>query len=110
MKLYILLFATIYLFLGIDNSGIAQSKAINKQDKDSSLIEVEIRGLACPFCAYSLEKKMKKLDGANNLVIDIDKGLATLYISKGKTLSEDEIRAVIINAGFTPGYVRKRKN
>lgn len=70
----------------------AQSKQVN----------VKVDGLACPFCAYGLEKKLKQIDGVENLKIDVKKGMITFTIAKGKTVSEEKIKKTVKDAGFTP--------
>ncbi len=34
-------------------------------------ISIRIDGLTCPFCVYGLEKKLKRLEDAENIHIDI---------------------------------------
>ena len=77
------------LTLSITNQAYAQKKIDNPD------IVVEVDGLACPFCAYGLEKKLKKLDGVEAIYVDMDKG------KKDAALSEDKIRKAVSDAGFT---------
>lgn len=65
-------------------------------------VEVRVDGLSCPFCAYGLEKKLKKIDGIKDLKIDIKKGLVTFTLKEGKTVDEKTIRKIVKDAGFTP--------
>tara|TARA_R110002124_G_C8970138_1_gene514983 strand:- start:3160 stop:3519 length:360 start_codon:yes stop_codon:yes gene_type:complete len=64
-------------------------------------IVVTVNGLACPFCAYGLEKKLKKLEGVENIYIKIDEGIADIKLKENAKLSEDEIKKAVRNAGFT---------
>ena len=63
---------------------------------------VRVDGLSCPFCAYGLEKKLKQLDNVQKVVIDLEKGLATITLDEKGTLPEDVIRKKVEQAGFTP--------
>ena len=65
-------------------------------------VNVKVDGLSCPFCAYGLEKKIKKLDGVENLKIDVEKGMMTFTVAKGKTVSEEDVKKKVKEAGFTP--------
>lgn len=67
--------------------------------------EVQVDGLACPFCAYGLEKKLKKLPGAANVQIELKTGWASFDVSSGVLLPES-VRDVIRDAGFTPRDIR----
>ena len=87
-----LIFLITAIFLLSINSLIAQQEQVN----------VRVDGLSCPFCAYGLEKQLIKLDGVENLQIDIEKGLVTFHVQEGKSIPEEEINEAIKKAGFTP--------
>jgi mercuric ion binding protein len=60
-----------------------------------------IDGLACPFCAYGVEKKVGGLDGVERVDIDIDEGLVAVTMAEGSTLDEATAKRAIDEAGFT---------
>ncbi len=95
----ILLVTFAMLLIGISSMSLAQSANENNQTQQ---VQIKVDGLSCPFCAYGLEKKLKGIDGVNEIKIDIDQGLATLNVSEDKSVSEDEIRKAVKQAGFTP--------
>ncbi|MBI2504147.1 MAG: heavy-metal-associated domain-containing protein [Candidatus Latescibacteria bacterium] len=63
---------------------------------------VKLDGLSCPFCAYGLEKKLKKVEGVEEVKIEVDQGLAKLAVKKDKSLSLEEVEAAVKEGGFTP--------
>lgn len=63
--------------------------------------EIQVDGLACPFCAYGLEKKLKKLPGAKNVEIDLNTGRAAFDVSGG-ILLPGPVQGAVRDAGFTP--------
>ena len=67
--------------------------------------DVQVDGLACPFCAYGLEKKLKKLPGAANVRIELNTGWASFDVSSGVLLPEP-VQAAVRDAGFTPRDIR----
>jgi len=87
------------LLIGISSMSLAQSANENDQTQQ---VQIRVDGLSCPFCAYGLEKKLQDIDGVSEIKIDINQGLATLRVSEDKTVSEEEIRKVVKQAGFTP--------
>lgn len=90
----------IIFILTIGVNLFAQSKTeINR-------VDVKIAGLSCPFCAYGLEKKVKKIDGATDIHIDVKNGLLTFSLENGKTVTEQKIRETVKNAGFSTKDVR----
>lgn len=63
---------------------------------------VKLDGLSCPFCAYGLEKKLKKIEGVEKVEIKVDQATAELVVKKGKALSIDEVEKAVKDGGFTP--------
>jgi len=63
---------------------------------------IRVDGVACPFCAYGLEKKLKRIDGVDKLDILINEGLVVLYLEEGATVDEALLRRKVEEAGFTP--------
>ncbi len=60
-----------------------------------------VDGLACPFCAYGVEKKVGGLDGVERVDIDIDEGVVAVTMAEGSTLAEAAAKRAIDEAGFT---------
>jgi len=62
---------------------------------------IRVDGLACPFCAYGIEKKFKKMDGISNIQVDLDKGLVSVDAKEGLELKEDKLKKLFHDSGFT---------
>jgi len=62
---------------------------------------MRVDGLACPFCAYGIEKKFKKMEGISNINIDLDKGVVSVDAKEGITLKEDNMKKLFNDSGFT---------
>ncbi len=63
--------------------------------------EMRVDGLACPFCAYGIEKKLKAIEGVSNIKVDLNKGLVSVDMAEGKTLSEEQMKKLFDDSGFT---------
>ncbi len=63
--------------------------------------ELRVDGLACPFCAYGIEKKLSELEGIKGLEISINRGVVTVTVEDGAGFSEETARQIIADAGFT---------
>ncbi len=66
-----------------------------------SRYSMRVDGLACPYCAYGIEKKLKKISGISNIKVNLEKGLVTVDASDGTTLSEQQMKTLFKDAGFT---------
>lgn len=63
-------------------------------------IEVTILGMSCPFCAYGAEQKLKKLDGVEDLDVQLKTGVATLTLEEGADISNETLTRTVEEAGF----------
>ncbi len=64
---------------------------------------LRVDGLACPFCAYGIEKKLNAAKGVKSIQIDINTGTVTVFMKPGASLSEAQARQIVKDAGFTLG-------
>ncbi len=62
---------------------------------------LQVDGLACPFCAYGVEKKLREVDGVETVETDIKTGTVTIDMRAGATLDEATARKAVEAAGFT---------
>ncbi len=65
--------------------------------------QLRVDGLACPFCAYGIEKELTRTDGVETIDIDINAGIVTVIMAEGATLTEDQASRIVEDAGFTLG-------
>jgi copper chaperone CopZ len=65
-------------------------------------VRVKLDGLVCTFCAYNLEKKLKRVEAVEDLKILVNAGLAELNIKEGKPIDVDGIKKAVKDSGFTP--------
>ncbi len=83
-------------------------------------VTVQVDGLACPFCAYNIEKRVKTLDGLDPtapIATSIEAGAATFAWKPNVDFDPAAVRTAIRQAGFTPrrievsvlGTVRQRE-
>ena len=75
--------------------------AQTKNETDKIYIKIEVDGLSCPFCAYGLEKKLKQA-GSKDVLINLEEGEATMSVPKEQQPTEEELRKIVKDAGFTP--------
>lgn len=88
----------IVLFIGLTS---LVTNAQTEQNDLKGTIKVEVDGLSCPYCAYGLEKNLKKVEGIENIKIDVENAFVLLSITEGKSIPEAIIRKNIEDAGFT---------
>lgn len=70
-------------------------------------IQVTVLGMSCPFCAYGVEQKLKKLDGVVELTVELSSGLATLVMEDGADVSNETLRKTVEDAGFDAAKITR---
>ena len=53
---------------------------------DGTRYQMRVDGLACPYCAYGIEKHLKKIDGVEKIDVDLDNGLVNVNVVSGVVL------------------------
>jgi mercuric ion binding protein len=66
-----------------------------------SVYSLQVDGLACPFCAYGIEKKLSAVDGVEKIDVDIKERQVIVTMADGTSLSEQRARQAVLEAGFT---------
>lgn len=62
---------------------------------------LQVDGLACPFCAYGIEKKLNDTDGVESLDIRINEGVVLVTVREGADFDEARAKRIMEEAGFT---------
>lgn len=72
------------------------------QAQDAKLVyTLYADGLACPFCAYGIEKQLFAIEGVAAVETDLKTGTVTITMRDGATLDEPVARTAVEAAGFT---------
>ncbi len=69
-------------------------------------ILVRVSGMACPFCAYGIEKHLKALPGVKSARVNLGEGTAVLVLEPGRRVSDEEIRRAVQKAGFKASEIK----
>lgn len=75
---------------------------------DSPDIVMRVDGLACPFCAHGLEKKLDALDATDRVVVKLNDGEVFLFLKPGGTVNDDILTGAVRDAGFVVREIRRR--
>jgi len=62
---------------------------------------IDVAGLACPFCAYGIEKKLNAVEGVEHLETNIKEGTVIVTMKDGGTLDKATAEQAVEDAGFT---------
>ena len=68
---------------------------------DPQVYTLHVDGLACPFCAYGIEKQLAAIDAVESLEVDIVRGVVIVIAAEAATIDEADLQQAVNDAGFT---------
>lgn len=68
---------------------------------ETQTYKLQVDGLACPFCAFGIEKQLGKINGVDQLDTDVKAGVVLLIMKDGVLLDEVAAKQAVEKAGFT---------
>lgn len=74
-------------------------------EAESTIVEIEVQGMTCAFCADGLHSSLNKLTGVRQAEVSLKQSRARIELEPGQTLDLEALRKAILDAGFTPGDV-----
>lgn len=81
-------------------TALAISTMVSNAAWADQVYKLRVDGLACPFCAYGIEKKLKATKGVKRLKIFINKGVVVVTLKDGATFTKRQAQKLIKDAGF----------
>ena len=63
-------------------------------------IRADVNGLVCSFCAAAIEKRLKKLDAAKSVYVDLTKKVVAVELKDGKDLTPEQVAEEIKDSGY----------
>ncbi len=80
--------------------GLLWAGAVPAQETHS-VYAVGADGLACPFCAYGVEKQLTRIENVEAVETDLAKGVVLVTMAAGAELDEETAKNAVEAAGFT---------
>jgi len=94
-----IIFFFFFFFLASVNPTFADNTIASK----SNSLEMQINGMTCPFCVYSIEKNLNKLPNIEQAEVSLWHKKVKIKMKTGHFVDEKKVRELIIKSGFTPG-------
>lgn len=70
-------------------------------------ITVTVKGMVCSFCAQGLKKTFGKKDEVKGIEVDLDKKIVKVETKEGKSLTDEDLTAMIHDAGFDVSEIKR---
>jgi len=75
--------------------------SVSAQETGTSSATIRVDGLSCPFCAYGLEKHLKKIAGVEGVEINMKSGKAIVRLKPDVQVDDAALKTAVKKAGFT---------
>lgn len=62
---------------------------------------IRVDGLACPFCAFGIEKQFRKMDGVEKVRTDLEKGHVHVLTQDDVEFTDKQLTRLFESSGFT---------
>lgn len=69
---------------------------------------LQINGLACPFCAFGIEKKFSKQTGVENTNVNLGNGVLIVTVTPETRFTDAQLKQIVSEAGFVLKTVLSR--
>lgn len=63
--------------------------------------QIRADGLACPYCAYGIEKKFMNIEGVERVDFDLNNGVVSVSGTEALNLKESQLKKLFNDSGFT---------
>ena len=74
--------------------------AAGAQQHEAADYQLRVAGLACPFCAYGIEKQLRRIEDVERLEVDVAEGRVLLWVENGAALTRERADRAVSDAGF----------
>lgn len=88
-----------FVLLGLAAAAAPGSDAA-KAAEGAATYALRVDGLACPFCVYGLEKKLRSLPDVERVETSLEDGIVLVVLREGAALEEAAARQAVRDAGF----------
>ncbi|MDE2154283.1 MAG: heavy-metal-associated domain-containing protein [Xanthomonadaceae bacterium] len=87
-------------FVAVSPAQAATSAPTAQQAWPADAYVVRVDGLACPFCAYGIEKQFSHMPGVTSTDVNLASGVVVVHVKPGTRFDQARIDKTVQQAGF----------
>lgn len=76
---------------------------------ERQVVDIAVKGMTCPFCAYGLEKNLGKASEVDSVSASLKSQNVHIVLKPGAQPDLERYKQLIHDAGFTPGDAKVSK-
>ena len=70
-------------------------------------VEMTVLGVVSPGATFGLTRHLLGIPGVRSMRFDLQHGLATMQLAPDAMVTDDQLRAAVRSASYTPGDIRR---
>jgi copper chaperone CopZ len=70
-------------------------------------VELLLHGMDCSLCVQGLEQRLRSLPGAQQVLLDLERGRLSLQFRPGSMVADQTLRTLMRDAGFAVRQIRR---
>ena len=72
-----------------------------------NIIDVQVNGLVCDFCARALEKVIGKRKDVSGIDVDLNNGKVSIAMKEGKNIDDATLTKLITDSGYNTVAIKR---
>jgi len=69
---------------------------------------VHVSGMVCGFCAQGIEARFNKVDGVENIKVDLGEKLVTVQTKNSVRLTDEQVKKIVEEAGYATVSIERK--
>ena len=70
-------------------------------------IDVTVKGMVCSFCVQGIEKKFKGESSVDNVKVNLDESLLSIWLKENQPLSDERIESLVKDSGYNVAEIKR---
>ncbi len=70
-------------------------------------VQMVVLGVVSPGATFGLVRHLLGINGVSNVTFDLEHGLATMQVAQDAVVTDEQLRAAVRSASYTPGEIRR---
>lgn len=72
-------------------------------------IDVKVKGMVCSFCVQGIEKKFKGETSVDNVKVNLDESLVSIWLKENQSLNDERIESLVKDAGYNVAEIKRQE-
>ena len=86
--------------VGLFMIAILSLPLLASEPRNKQIIDIDIEGMTCQFCAYGVQKSISELPGVEMAEVNIDTKKAHIVMSSNQQANVEQLKKKITDSGF----------